>query len=148
MRNLYIIVLFVLFNPSTSLAQPELWSMSPQGGANGTGCIYKSSADGSNISVQYSFPVTGFWGANPMYCSPIQASNGLLYGVMSGGGLHNAGVLYSYNTTTGTFTSLYSFKGLSDGGVPMGDLMQASDGNLYGMTSDGGNAIDNGVLFR
>ena len=30
----------------------------------------------------------------------------------------------------------------------MGDLMQASDGNLYGMTSDGGNAIDNGVLFR
>jgi uncharacterized repeat protein (TIGR03803 family) len=148
MRNLYIIVLFVLFNPSTSLAQPELWSMSPRGGANGTGCIYKSSADGSNISVQYSFPVTGFWGANPMYCSPMQASNGLLYGVMSGGGLHNAGVLYSYNTTTGTFTSLYSFKGLSDGGVPMGDLMQASDGNLYGMTSDGGNAIDNGVLFR
>src|SRR5690242_15192837 len=36
------------------------------------------------------------------------------------------------------FTNLYSFSGYSDGSNPLGDLIQASDGNLYGTANYGG----------
>jgi len=48
-------------------------------------------------------------------------------------------------TPSGTLTTLYSFTGNTDGGCPMGGLIQATDGNFYGTTLQGGaNAGSNG----
>ncbi len=52
-----------------------------------------------------------------------------------------------------TYQELYSFSGGSDGGVPMGRLTQATDGNFYGTTFYGGNISSNftagaGTVFK
>ena len=84
--------------------------------------------------------------------SLIQASDGNLYGAM-GGGAFGAGAVMKF-TLTGTESVFYSFSGggdglvgSSDGGSPAGDLLQASDGNFYGMTTAGG-AINAGTVFK
>ena len=49
-----------------------------------------------------------------------------------------------------TFTSLYNFcsqSACTDGSFPYGELVQATDGNLYGTTGSGG-AIGGGTVFR
>ncbi|MBL0103629.1 MAG: hypothetical protein IPP51_07680 [Bacteroidetes bacterium] len=141
----YALLLIVLMSLKTT-AQTTLWSMSPGGGTSGAGAIYKISADGSALSNEYNFPVTGFVGASPEGNTQCLASNGKIYGTMTQGGLYDAGLIYSYDITTSTFTALYHFKGESDGNRPTGSLMQASNGLLYGMTPSGG-ANSLGVIF-
>lgn len=68
-------------------------------------------------------------GANPT--SLIQGADGLLYGITTDVGAHNAGTLFSISTT-GEFTTLYSFDK-----SPI-SLMQAATGMLYGTTYYGG----------
>jgi uncharacterized repeat protein (TIGR03803 family) len=53
-------------------------------------------------------------------------------------------------TPTGTLTTLYNFcsqSGCPDGQYPSAGLIQATDGNLYGTTADGG-ANGAGTVFR
>jgi uncharacterized repeat protein (TIGR03803 family) len=89
--------------------------------------------------------------------TPVQASDGNLYGATQfGGGNLNAcndgfgcGTLYKM-TTSGALTTLYIFcsqPGCVDGDTPFGALIQASDGNLYGTTLSGG-ANNNGTIFK
>jgi len=42
-------------------------------------------------------------------------------------------------TPTGTYTSLHSFSGGSDGGNPMGNVTYDASGNMYGTDSGGAN---------
>ncbi|MEI6488554.1 MAG: choice-of-anchor tandem repeat GloVer-containing protein [Bacteroidota bacterium] len=78
--------------------------------------------------------------------SLMQASDGKLYGMTSGGGSSFEGVLFRYDITGNLITVLANFTGLN-GNQPKGNLFQASDGNLYGMTSLGG-ANNLGVIFK
>ncbi len=127
-------------------AQTNLWSVTPNGGTEGAGAIYKISDDGLSYQNALNFPVTGFVGASPKYNTQCQATNGKIYGTMTEGGFNNLGLIYSYDITTSTFTALYHFNALGDGINPSGSLMQASNGLLYGMTPDGG-AFSSGVIF-
>ena len=54
------------------------------------------------------------------------------------GGSSDSGVIFSYNIASSAYTKLKGFNG-ANGACPLGSLMQASDGKLYGMTSSGGN---------
>ena len=55
-------------------------------------------------------------------------------------------VISALNLSAQTFTGLYGFKG-ADGSHPYAGLVQGSDGNLYGTTSDGG-VNGSGNVFR
>jgi len=69
----------------------------------------------------------------------IQATDGNLYGTASFGGVNGEGTLFRI-TLAGKLTTLYNFcsrSGCTDGAVPFG-LIQATDGNLYGSTFNGG----------
>ena len=66
--------------------------------------------------------------------SLMLASDGKLYGMTSEGGSGNVGVIFSFDPSASTYTKLKDFDN-TDGASPLGSLMQASDGKLYGMTN-------------
>ncbi|MEO7127456.1 MAG: choice-of-anchor tandem repeat GloVer-containing protein, partial [Rhodoferax sp.] len=77
----------------------------------------------------------------------IQASDGSLYGMTDSGGANGAGTVFKI-TTAGVETLLHSFaNGTADAQNPYGSLIQGSDGNLYGMTVNGG-ANSAGTVVR
>ncbi len=124
------------------------------------------------------FQVTGFSGATPavapvvtftgttgsaMGTCPlgglIQDANGVFYGTTFGGGPSDYGTVFSYTPgATPAISTLWSFTGGADGGNPYSGLLRGSNGNLFGVTSAGGDAsacpskgnpaIGCGVIFR
>lgn len=98
------------------------------------------------LTVLHTFSLTDGSG---LFSPPLQANNGNLYGVAPGGGSGNGGTLYEINQA-GRFSVLYNFCSLPnclDGNLPQASLIQATDGNLYGTTSEGG-AINSGTIFK
>jgi uncharacterized protein (TIGR03437 family) len=122
------------------------------GGANTAGTIYKITPAGSYTTL-YNFCSQPLCPDGDDPIAPLmQASDGNFYGTTWAGGTINAGSVFKI-TPGGTLTTLYSFctvvmGGLcADGAGPLTGLMQASDGNLYGSTSTGGNQ-NAGTIFR
>jgi uncharacterized repeat protein (TIGR03803 family) len=119
------------------------------GGSNNldAGTVFKISADGTFTSL-YSFTGTND-GCGPL--GLVQGSDGSLYGATSvemtlnrtyGGN----GSVFKIGTN-GALTSLYSFTGGNDGGLPNGGLVQGSNGSFYGTTEYGGQG-GAGTVFR
>jgi uncharacterized repeat protein (TIGR03803 family) len=84
----------------------------------------------------------------------VQGADGELYGMTVGGGVANGatpGVIFKI-TPGGALTTLYTFcsqSGCSDGSGSNQPLIQATDGNFYGVTCGCGNGGDgNGNIFR
>src|ERR1039457_594722 len=80
-------------------------------------------------------------GAGPL--APLaQATNGDLYGTTAGGGAYGYGGTVFKITPSGTLTTLYSFcpsyPNCPDGYEPYAGLVQATNGDLYGITMFGG----------
>jgi uncharacterized repeat protein (TIGR03803 family) len=68
----------------------------------------------------------------------------MFYGTTGAGGSSNNGTIFEI-TPAGGFTMLYSFAGYPDGGSLPEGLVQAPDGNYYGITVHGGaNCADGG----
>jgi uncharacterized repeat protein (TIGR03803 family) len=106
------------------------------------GTVFEMTTDGT-VTTLHSFGFSD--GANPA-AGLVQASNGNFYGTTSSGGANfYYGTAFGM-TPDGAFTTLYNF-GAPGGTFPMGPLIQATDGNLYGTTSEGGPS-DSGSLFR
>jgi uncharacterized repeat protein (TIGR03803 family) len=79
----------------------------------------------------------------------IQATNGDLYGTTSYGGANGGGTIFKI-TLSGKLTTLYNFcsqANCADGSIPQGGLMQASNGDLYGTTAEGGAYSNSGCAF-
>jgi uncharacterized repeat protein (TIGR03803 family) len=133
-------------NPVAGLVQASdgnLYGTTYEGGTNGDGAIFRITTGGV-LTPLYSF-TDGNDGARP-YSGLMQANDGSLYGTTADGGTNGDGVVFRI-TTNDVFMPLYSFTGGHDGADPRGGLMQASDGNLYGTTADGGTNFD-GTVFR
>ena len=126
----------------------NFYGLSQIGGADNDGAVVKITSSGTE-TVLYSFGSQAGDGVGPKG-SLIQASDGNFYGMTAAGGANGAGTVFEV-TPSGTETVLHSFGGtvggVADGATPYGDLLQASDGNLYGMTSAGG-ANGTGVVFE
>ncbi|MGA2554879.1 MAG: choice-of-anchor tandem repeat GloVer-containing protein, partial [Verrucomicrobiota bacterium] len=130
------------------------------GGDYGAGSLFQFIPNGNSgtINTGYSFPVMydihGMpiaLGINPA----VQGANGIFYGTTQYGGDNISrsssgrgdGFLYCIDTNR-NFTNLFSFNECRfDGYNPIGALVQAGDGALYGMTSSGG-ANRYGTIFR
>jgi uncharacterized repeat protein (TIGR03803 family) len=72
----------------------------------------------------------------------VQGSDGNLYGTTWEGGVINSSCTNGCGTAfkvslNGTLSTVHSFQGV-DGALPTGTLIQATDGNFYGTTSQGG----------
>ncbi len=126
----------------------NFYGLTYSGGKYNYGTLFRYSQSGTFTKL-VDFNDTN--GAHP-FGSLIQASDGNLYGLTSNGGAidQNSGLGYGTLfgcTLSGNLTSLLQFNGTTNGKNPDGSLMQASDGNLYGMTSGGGES-GNGTIFE
>jgi uncharacterized repeat protein (TIGR03803 family) len=105
------------------------------------GCINVSA---QTLSTLHSF--NGGDGRSPE-AALVQGSDGNFYGTTALGGAHFKGTVFKIDAT-GNLTMLHSFSGSpGDGALPVGGLVQGSDGNFYGTTSSGG-AFFQGTVFR
>ena len=119
--------------PDGSLVQAadgRLYGVVQGGGSGENGALFASDLKG-NVSVVTSF--AGWAPGTVTPYSPIQATNGALYGALSSSGA-SPSVVYRL-VPGGQPVALHSFT--ADEGEPVGPLMQASDGNLYGLSSIG-----------
>jgi uncharacterized repeat protein (TIGR03803 family) len=131
--------------PNGSLLQAndgKLYGMTSEGGANGYGVIFSYDPTTSLYKKLVDFNYTN--GANPLG-SLIQGKDGKLYGMASKGGFFGNGLIFSFDPLTNSIAARKSFA-YSDGATPAGNLLLASDGKLYGLTTIGGN-YGFGVIF-
>ncbi len=67
----------------------------------------------------------------------MQGTDGAFYGTTGSGGFYNEGTVFRIEPS-GKFTVLYNFDGTHGANPGPGPLIQASDGNFYGVTTNGG----------
>jgi uncharacterized repeat protein (TIGR03803 family) len=143
-------------SPLFQASDGDFYGTTATGGANGNGTVYKITAAGIE-TVLYSFGASPSDGAYPGG-SLIQASDGNFYGMTPSGGANtcpagspipnSCGTAFTI-TPAGVETILYSFgASASDGSNPQGNLVQASDGNFYGVTEGGGGSQKSGTVFK
>jgi uncharacterized repeat protein (TIGR03803 family) len=139
-------------NPFAGLVQAvdgNLYGTTLTGGARGYGTVFKVTPSGTLTTLHSfclqsgcpdgEFPQTGL----------VQATNGSFYGTTIVGGAYGCGTIFEI-TPSGTLTTLYSVcsqSGCPDGNYLYAGLIQATDGNLYGVMEIGG-ANDGGTIFR
>jgi uncharacterized repeat protein (TIGR03803 family) len=128
--------------PLIQAADTYFYGTAQKGGTYGVGTAFRVDSLG-NITTLHDFT-----GADGTYLNGplIQASNNLLYGTTDSGGNDNEGTVFTIDPTSGTFNSLYSFTGGSDGGDP-GDGLIEANGYLYG-TTFGGGTYNSGTFFK
>jgi uncharacterized repeat protein (TIGR03803 family) len=119
-------------------------------GAFGCGTVFELTPAGT-LTTLYSFcsQTKCTDGASP-YAGLVQASDGNFYGTTSAGGAGNLGAIFKLTPGSG-MTTLYSFcsrTNCTDGSVPTGGLVQATDGNLYGTTWDSVGGTNFGTIFK
>jgi uncharacterized repeat protein (TIGR03803 family) len=136
---------YPLYSKMVQTSDGMFYGVTGNGGANGFGVIFQYNSTTNTWTKKYDFDGTAN-GSYP-YGSLMLASDGMLYGMTSSGGANGMGVIFQYNPTTNTYTKKFDFDAIANGSNPYGSLMQASDGMLYGMTSQGG-ANAAGVLFH
>ncbi len=116
------------------------------GGVFGRGSVYALTPDGDGYDHAELHAFAGADGAHPT-APLVQASDGFFYGTTSDGGTADFGTVFAMDPS-GHVTTLHSFTGLlDDGSTPIGGLIQAPDGYLYGTTSEGGQS-GVGTVFR
>jgi uncharacterized repeat protein (TIGR03803 family) len=113
-----------------------LYSTTYNGGDYGQGTIFKVS--GKGVETIYSFKASGD-GSAP-YGALVADGKGNFYGTTWGGGAYGYGTVFKLNPA-GVETVLYSFKGSPDGAAPLAGLVMDTNGNLYGATYFGGDAV-------
>ena len=77
----------------------------------------------------------------------LWGTDGKLYGVAPSGGPGGEGTVFRYDGSP-TLTVLKAFSGDADGDAPQGGLVQATDGNFYGVTFGSFPPEPVGTIFR
>ncbi len=139
-------------NPQAGLIQAtdgNFYGTTLAGGAHeGNGTVFRMTPSGM-VTTIYSFcAMQKCADGNSPNAALHQGADGNLYGTTSAGGTKDSGTVFK-TTPAGALTTLYSFcmqPDCADGSNPVAELTQGADGNLYGMTSQGGKG--SGTVFN
>ena len=121
-----------------------LYGTTGSGGVNDMGVLFQY-----NPSTEIYVKLHDFDGIDTgrsPYSNVILASNGKLYGTTLNGGLNDFGVLFEFDLTTNNLTKKLDFDGGKMGKNLYASVIQAANGNLYGVTNQGG--TNAGVLYE
>ena len=113
------------------------------GGINDHGTVFKITSSGS-LTTLHSF--AGDSDGMEPNGGLASGTDGNFYGTTWYGGAYGNGTVFKI-TSSGSLTLLYSFTGGIDGCWASGGLVQGSDGNFYGTTSNGG-VYGSGNVFK
>jgi uncharacterized repeat protein (TIGR03803 family) len=123
------------------------WTASGNGGG---GAVIKTTLGGTSTLFYRFCSLASCADGGAPYSGPlVQASNGDFYGTTYGGGLYNYGTAFKL-TPKGKLTTLHSFcpqTDCTDGEYPYAGLVQATNGDFYGTTFEGG-AHGDGTVFK
>lgn len=107
--------------------------------------LFVASSAAQTFKVFHSFSFTD--GSSPNG-DLLRDSEGNFYGTTQFGGSSNRGLVFELDAK-GNETILYTFTGGADGGIPIGRVIRDSAGNLYGITSLGGDPTCScGTVFK
>lgn len=123
----------------------KFYGMTYMGGVYNMGLIFEWDPVTNVYIKRYDFD--GYTTGSVPMGSLIMISDSIFYGMTSNGGIHDGGVIFEWNIRTNSYTKKYDFNRIEDGGYPQGNLIQAANGKLYGMTLFGG-TYDKGVIFE
>jgi uncharacterized repeat protein (TIGR03803 family) len=119
-----------------------LYGVTGGGGAHGGGAFYRMDFDG-NVTLVHAFAKPETYTGR----SGLVLADGYFYGVTAFQGKYDLGSIYRI-TVDGDFTQLYSFGPDSlHGRAPVDRLVDAGNGEFYGVTTTGGTA-DLGTIYR
>ena len=119
--------------PTVDAAGDVFGTTSTQNGSSFAGAVWKIDHLG-HFALLHSMngAVDGYGPNSPL----VLDRNGLLYGTAGSGGPGDGGTLFSIGKG-GAFTVLHGFANMGDGEQPTGNLVQDSQGALYGGTGTG-----------
>lgn len=130
-------------------ADGNFYGTTTAGGENHQGTIFKITSAGElTVLVHFTGTTGNVLGRQPD-AALILASDGNLYGTTAEGGTGNYGTIFRMSPA-GTFATMVEFTnngGNAPGTQPRSRLIQASDGALYGTTTNGGE-YSRGTIFK
>jgi len=121
----------------------KIYGTTTSGGANNYGLLFEYDITTDVLVKKADFDNTN--NGTSTYAKLMQASNGKLYGTNYYGGSNNIGTIYEFDLGTNNLSGVAHFDG-SNGSRPWGGLFQASNGKMYGMTTQGNNQY--GVFYE
>jgi uncharacterized repeat protein (TIGR03803 family) len=122
----------------------KFYGVTTDGGATDDGVIFEYDPTENEYLVLHEFDGDnggGALGAN------LVVDEGKLYGMANEGGLSNYGVIFEYDLGLDIYTVLHEFDYDNGNGSGLYGSLTLFNGNLYGMTYNGG-ADDSGVIFE
>jgi uncharacterized repeat protein (TIGR03803 family) len=140
------------FNPQSGLVQGAngtFYGAASRASGNESGTVFEVTPSGKLTTLHRFCTQSGCPDGSYPVAALILARNGMFYGTTTDGGSYGYGTVFAM-TPAGKLTTLYSFcaqSGCPDGANPLGPVMQASNGNLYGTTYAGG-ANSWGTVFE
>ncbi len=131
-----------IYPSGTGIAVPEQFSQARDGnlyttgnssGTGSLGTVFSMTTAGVQTTIYDFCPATGCLDGYDPGGGVGLGFDGDLYGTTVRGGKYAAGTVFKV-TPTGTLTTLWSFTNGTDESVPIFPLLQAQDGNLYGVS--------------
>ena len=130
------------WGPPILASDGNFYGTTSGGGTKGSGIVYKITSSGTFTTV-YKFDINhGFAPIAP----PTQGVDGYLYIPISQGGTNFCGTIVQM-TTAGVINNTYDFPCGAGGSFPIGPLVQASNGDFYSTTQDGGTNSE-GTIYQ
>jgi uncharacterized repeat protein (TIGR03803 family) len=126
-----------------------LYGVTGGGGVSNLGTIYRMDTNGGNYQILRSLGL-GLHDAATPYGGLAQGMDGALYNATSKGGLYNFGAAFRIDPNSLDYCVIHNFgPNGTDGLSPVCELIEGSDGNLYGTASAGGVlGLGLGAIFR
>jgi uncharacterized repeat protein (TIGR03803 family) len=121
----------------------DFYGTTPTGGEHGYGAVFEVTPQGE-LSGLYNFCSQADCADGEFPWGLVQATDGNLYGTTLGTNSGPYGTVFKV-TPTGALSTLHTFcsrTNCADGQNPYGGLIQASNGNFYGITFSGGASLD------
>ena len=124
-------------------ANNSLLGLTKDGGTAGFGVLYSFNLSSNVYSVLKNFVNSGT-GLSPT--GNVVISGGNIIGRTTTGGTSNYGTIFKYSPATDILTSIYSFPSAIGFGTQNVELLQLTNGRIFGVNSTGGTG--NGYIFE